>query len=77
MPLPTWLYAQGLAPAWNRNSPTGGDKRYVRPDPQEVIVQGLMVLAAGGKGLMWFQVNGDEADRAPARWQAIGRRHCV
>lgn len=67
MPLTTWMYAQGLSPVWNKND----GKIHVQPDPQEIIVQGYSVMAAGGKGLMWFQMNQDEADHKPERWAAI------
>ncbi len=70
MPLPTWLYAQGLSPIWNKSALFGG-KIHVQPDPQEILTQALMVMAAGGKGLMWFQVNAQEAEYKPARWDAI------
>lgn len=71
MPQPTWLYSQGLAPTWNREQ--FGEKVHVQPDPQELLVQGLSVVAAGGKGLMWFQSNLEEANYAPERWAAITR----
>jgi hypothetical protein len=68
-PLPTWLYSQGLSPAWNEQK--GGVTLHWQPDPQEIAVQAYSVLAAGGKGLMWFQTNQEEAALAPARWAAI------
>lgn len=71
MPLPTWLYAQGLSPVWNKKAPVIGTDLISQPDPQEIVVQGLSAMAAGAKGLMWFQTNQDEAVRAPARWSAI------
>ena len=70
MPLPTWLYAQGLSPAWNKKSVVGTEI-VSQPDPQEILVQGFSVIAAGAKGMMWFQTNQAEALRAPARWSAI------
>jgi hypothetical protein len=62
MPLPTWLYAQGLSPvgAWK-----------AQPSASEVLAQGIMVIAAGGKGLMWFQANQEKAAEVPASWQAM------
>ncbi len=62
MPLPTWLYSQGLSPvsAWK-----------AQPAPQEIMVQGMSVVAAGGKGLMWFQSNMDKAAANPASWDAM------
>jgi hypothetical protein len=61
LPLPTWLYTQGLSPAgWK-----------AQPAPQEIRVQGIEAIAAGAKGLMWFQANQDAAREDPARWQAI------
>jgi hypothetical protein len=71
MPLTTWMYAQGLSPVWNKTVPLIGTPVHVQPDPQEILVQAFAVLAAGGKGLMWFQTNQEEADHNPARWQAI------
>lgn len=70
MPLTTWMYTQGLSPVWNRSS-LFGDGFSVQPDPQEILAQGMMAIAAGAKGLAWFQVNQKEADKAPERWQAI------
>jgi hypothetical protein len=72
-PLPTWMYAQGLHPGWNQTSIITGETIHVQPDPQEILVQALSVAAAGGKGIMWFQVNKDEADHAPARWDAVSQ----
>jgi hypothetical protein len=70
MPLPTWLYAQGLSDVWNKS--TFG-LVHVQPDPQEIDLQAISVMAAGGKGLMWFQTQLSEADHAPARWDAISK----
>ena len=67
-PGPVWLYAQGLSPVWNR-----GDPEYsVQPDPPELAAQAMMAVAAGAKGLMWFQSNVGEGEHARARWRAIG-----
>ncbi|MEM9448620.1 MAG: calcium-binding protein [Cyanobacteria bacterium P01_E01_bin.6] len=71
MPLTTWMYTQGLSPVWNRDPLFGGDEITVQPDPQEILAQGMMAIAAGAKGLAWFQVNQQEARKAPERWQAI------
>jgi hypothetical protein len=68
-PLSTWMYAQGLHDGWNKSTPLG--LRVFQPDPHEIAVQAMMVVAAGGKGLMWFQSQLSEADRAPARWAAL------
>jgi hypothetical protein len=65
------MYAQGLAPIWNKTVPLFGTTIHVQPDPQEILIQAFAVLAAGGKGLMWFQTNQEEADYSPARWRAI------
>lgn len=68
MPLTTWFYAQGLHSGWN----VGEDPvRHVQPAPQEILTQAMMVLTAGGKGLMWFQTDQDEAAVSPERWKAI------
>ena len=71
MPLTTWMYTQGLSPAWNRTPLFGSDRFSAQPDPQEIMAQAMMAIAAGAKGLAWFQVNQKEADKAPERWQAI------
>ncbi|MEO7092473.1 MAG: hypothetical protein ABI175_04425, partial [Polyangiales bacterium] len=70
MPLPTWLYAQGLSPAWNKKSVLGTEI-VSQPDPQEILVQAYSAVAAGAKGVMWFQTNQAEALRVPGRWDAI------
>lgn len=71
MPLTSWMYTQGLSPIWNREPILGGEQFSAQPDPQEILVQGMMAIAAGAKGLLWFQVNQDEAEKSPERWQAI------
>ncbi len=70
MPLPTWQYAQGIFPGWNKG---GGNVPVIHSQPSvaEIWIQGMSVLAAGGKGLMWFQTVMSEADYAPELWQAI------
>ncbi|MCB9530790.1 MAG: hypothetical protein H6700_03420, partial [Myxococcales bacterium] len=69
MPWPTWLYAQGLHGGWNLGSDDAPIHR--QPDRQEILVQALSVVAAGGKGVMWFQTSLAEADHDPSRWDAI------
>jgi len=71
MPWPTWLYAQGLHTGWNQDAL--GQTIHVQPDPHEVLVQAFFAVAAGAKGLMWFQTDQGEARHAPARWEAIGQ----
>lgn len=70
MPLPTWLYSQGLSGGWDKH--TIGTA-HVQADPQELLVQALSVVAAGGKGFMWFQSTMDEATYAPPRWDAMAQ----
>ena len=70
MPLPTWQYAQGLHSGWNLRRDTEVFRR--QPAPQEVIFQAFSAMAAGAKGLMWFQTSLEEAAAAPASWEAIG-----
>lgn len=70
-PLTNWFYAQGLFSGWNKTVPVVGTEIVSQPDPSEILVQAMSVVAAGGKGVMWFQTVGAEATRAPARWQAI------
>lgn len=80
MPLPTWLYAQGLSPAWHKVVEVGGIKivdYYADPSPSEIMVQAFQVYAAGAKGFLWFQVNQDRAkDNKPA-WDAIVRANKI
>ena len=71
MPSPTWLYAQGLSGVWNQERPLIGGEIHVQPDPQEILLQAFHAIAAGAKGLMWFQTSLEEADHAPRRWDAI------
>lgn len=70
MPLPTWQYAQGLHSGWNLNRDTQVFRR--QPAPQEVIFQAFSAMAAGAKGLMWFQTSQEEAAAAPESWAAVG-----
>ena len=70
MPQPTWLYTQGLAGTWNQDPIFSGEKS-VQPEAQEILVQAMSVVAAGGKGLMYFQVAEKEARKNPKSWQAI------
>ena len=69
MPGTTWFYAQGLHGGWN----VGEDPvKHVQPAVQELLVQAMMVLTSGGKGLMWFQTSQEEAAFSPERWEAMG-----
>jgi hypothetical protein len=70
MPLPTWQYAQGLHSGWNLTR--GTEVFHRQPAPQEVIFQAFSAMAAGAKGLMWFQTSLEEAAAAPRSWEAIG-----
>ncbi|NQW62953.1 MAG: hypothetical protein HQ461_08995 [Deltaproteobacteria bacterium] len=70
MPLPTWQYAQGLHSGWNLTR--GTEVFHRQPAPQEMIFQAFSAMAAGAKGLMWFQTSLDEAAAAPRSWEAIG-----
>ncbi len=73
MPHPTWLYTQGLHSGWNAKRPLIGGTVHVQPDPQELLIQGMSVIAAGGKGIMWFQTTPEEMQHSPKRWQAISQ----
>ncbi len=73
MPGTTWLYTQGLSPVWNRTVPILGTRFSVQPDPQEIYAQAFESIAAGAKGLMWFQSNSAEGTHAPARWSTMRR----
>jgi hypothetical protein len=69
MPGATWLYSQGIHAGWNRPN---GDLR--QPDPTELSIQAYSVVAAGGKGLMYFQTDMELAlGEARPTWDAIGR----
>ncbi len=61
MPLPTWLYSQGLG-GWATQAAA-----------QEILVQALSVAAAGGKGLMWFMFNSELAAEYPETWAAMSK----
>ncbi|HOU52946.1 MAG TPA: hypothetical protein PLQ97_03370 [Myxococcota bacterium] len=61
-PGPVWFYSQGLA-GWN-------DTR--DPDPMELKVSALSVMACGAKGLMYFQTDLGRARAVPATWEAMG-----
>lgn len=65
MPWPTWQYAQGMS-SWPG-----------QPEPHEILVQSFSVMAAGGKGLMWFQSPRELADDHPATWHAMARSNFV
>ncbi len=65
MPWPTWQYAQGLG-NWAG-----------QPNAAEVLVQAFSVMAAGGKGLMWFQSRQDDAGNAPQTWAAMAQANWV
>jgi hypothetical protein len=59
MPGTTWLYAQGLG-GWP-----------AQPSPGDIRHAALSVVAAGGKGLMWFQTPLDKAAENPESWAAL------
>ncbi|MFN9809233.1 MAG: hypothetical protein ACK6CU_06340 [Deltaproteobacteria bacterium] len=71
MPGTTWLYTQGLSPVWNRRLPIGGLEIPVQPTANEIYAQAFESIAAGSKGLMWFQSNIPEGMRSAPRWAAI------
>jgi hypothetical protein len=73
MPGTTWLYTQGLSPVWNRTVPLLGTEFSIQPSPPELYAQAFESIAAGAKGLMWFQSNIDEGVHSPPRWEAITR----
>jgi hypothetical protein len=66
MPGTNWFYAQGFAGSWPG-----------QPSPAEILVQAFSVMAAGGKGLMWFQTVASLAADNPDSWQAISRSNWV
>ena len=70
MPLPTWQYAQGLHGGWNKGG-AGQPIIHSQPSVAEIWSQGIAAMAAGAKGLMWFQTNMPEAEFAPELWQAM------
>ena len=70
-PLPTWLYAQGLSNVWNKTQPLTNNFIRVQPTATEIRYQALSVVAAGGKGLMWFQSNLADANALPDSWNAM------
>lgn len=62
-PGPTWFYAQGLHGGWQGR----------QPDPTELDVAVMSVVAAAGKGLMYFQTDLALATRFSATWDQMGR----
>ncbi len=74
MPLPTWLYTQGLHGGWNKS--VLGLTTVRQPDPTEARIQAFSVIAAGGKGLMYFQTNiGLATGASSATWAELGRQN--
>jgi hypothetical protein len=73
MPLPTWLYTQALATMWEITWPplVGGEKFKRAPNAMEQRLSIASVLAAGAKGLMYFQTNMALANSNPATWDEI------
>lgn len=69
-PLPTWLYTQGLSEVWDTE--LAGVTTYRQPDATELRIQAMSVIAAGGKGLMYFQTKLTQAGKYPDTWSAIG-----
>jgi hypothetical protein len=70
MPLPTWIYGQ----AFNRSSNSADTDR--QADPAEARVQAYGVIAAGAKGLMYFQLILEEAHlnaHNEATWAELGK----
>lgn len=60
--------------AWHKKVEIGGTTivdYYADPSPSEITVQAFQAIAAGGKGLLWFQVNQDRAKASPASWNAV------
>jgi hypothetical protein len=69
MPLPAWIYAQ----AFNTSSNSATLDR--QASPAEARVQAYGVIAAGAKGLMYFQLILEEAHKNPqneATWAELG-----
>lgn len=64
MPWPTWFYSHGLL---DKTDPVR------EPSASEIWVQALSPVAAGAKGLMYFQMSVKAAERRPATWEAIGQ----
>jgi len=72
MPLPTWLYTQALGTMWEITwPPVVGSKFKRAPNAMEQRLSIASVLAAGAKGLMYFQTNIALANSNPATWDEI------
>lgn len=73
MPLPTWLYSQALGTMWEITwPPLVGTEKFKRvPNAMEQRLSIASVLAAGAKGMMYFQTNMALADANPATWDEI------
>lgn len=73
-PHPTWLYAQGFSNFWNLEV-LGQELRSRQPNATEMVIHAGSVIAAGGKGIMWFQTVKEEIFRSlesESAWKAIG-----
>jgi hypothetical protein len=75
MPLTTWFYAQGIHSGWDWGD--GATTVHMQPSPAEIAIQVASVLAAGGKGLMWFQSTLALATAVPETWQAMADWNAV
>jgi len=74
-PLPTWIYAQGFSDVWNAKIPVLNTTVYRQPEAHELLIQAMSTLAAGAKGIMWFQTKTKEAfatDAYRKSWKAMG-----
>jgi hypothetical protein len=74
MPSPTWLYAQGFSHTWNATIPIVGKTVHRQPRADELKIQAMSAIAAGAKGLMWFQTELAEAKYSSAQqaaWTAL------
>eukprot|EP01102_Stenamoeba_stenopodia_P011444 TRINITY_DN3517_c0_g1_i1.p1 TRINITY_DN3517_c0_g1~~TRINITY_DN3517_c0_g1_i1.p1 ORF type:complete len:673 (+),score=135.36 TRINITY_DN3517_c0_g1_i1:209-2227(+) len=72
MPLPTWTYSQGIFGGWDFTFPVIDKTIHRQPDPDELKIQMMSVVAAGAKGLMLFQSSMSELPDYPDSFQQLG-----
>lgn len=70
MPWGSWLYSQAFDSGWNAD--ILGIKIIRQPDPAELSIQMMSVVAAGGKGFMAFQSEIDLMGNVPDSWSTLG-----
>lgn len=70
MPWPSWLYSQGLFDGWDAD--ILGLIVYRQPDPGELSIEVMSVVAAGAKGFTLFQSEIALLPHYPDSWERLG-----